>query len=122
MNLYRDVTYGGAGENNIYVNGRPHRYFALYPKGVGKMSFLIPKTHYESFVSDLSRGNRITFNNKSGWFDMRIESQSVHEDVWRYDNYFEYVCFGKGEKVDETILRDIKLSSIIDDSFDSFKI
>ena len=106
---------------NLYVNGKSHHYDSFYQSGRTGSCFLIPKTHLEKFINDLKTGNVILFrNSKKEWIMIEISDQSVHENVWRNEDHFEYVAWGEHNILDEVALRDIKLSFILEDS-DSYQ-
>jgi len=106
---------------NLYVNGKSHHYDSFYQSGRDKSCFLIPKTHLESFETDLKIGNVIVFrNSKKEWIMVEGKQQSIHENIWRNEDHFEYVVWGDFTTLDEVALRDLKLSFLLDDKYQYF--
>ena len=113
---------------NLIINGHQHLYSSvqILPN---KCSFLIPKTHLDVFRKDLTEGHFILFRKATGTYTHNtdgsinpiqewcylddIESTEIFEDVYRYDNFFEFRVFGKNRLADKVISREMKLSILL---------
>lgn len=107
-------------ESNIFLNGRPH-HFSFYRNKFHVHSFLIPKTHFNIFEIDLKQIDlTITFKSEGKFFvleptfDNAQVFYDIYENVWQYDNYFEFKVTGKARTMDEIDIRDFRINTILE--------
>ena len=123
MPMKYNVTDRLNDEYNIYINGEAFYYDHYYRSGE-QSNFLIPHTHLDLFKKSMNRGidfvykmnppSNYDITNEPKWIRVSHEMHMIHEDVYRYENHFEYSIIGKTTILDEIELRDLKLRFLIE--------
>lgn len=109
----RSPIYGEKGIN-IYINGNPIHYFALDLNSYNKFSFLISKEYFQFVSKYINQGNNIFFKrDNNNWFEILIDTCTIHNNIWGYSSYFECKVIGVCKQADNSIIRDMKINSII---------
>lgn len=121
--LRQNIKYGelvGNHEVNLYLNGKEH-HFDFYHRKNNQHSFLIPRTHFSIFEKDLKQFNlSIVFKSEGKFlifeplFDNSPVQFDIYENVWRFENYFEFKVIGKARTMNEVDIRDLRINTILE--------
>ena len=114
--LRQNIKYGD--EVNLYLNGKEH-HFDFYHRKNNQHSFLIPRTHFSIFEKDLKQFNlSIVFKSEGKFliFDPVFDNLyfDIYENVWRFENYFEFKVIGKARTMNEVDIRDLRINTILE--------
>jgi len=116
--LRRNIKY--SNEINLYLNGKEYSYHYHSDKFTTQ-HFLIPRTHLHLFEKDLKQTPlSIVYKSEDKFYCFEpIYPNSVvdfnfYENVWGYENYFEFKVTGKNRLMDEVDIRDFKINTILE--------
>jgi hypothetical protein len=98
---------------NIFLNTKGYQYHYIVKKG--GVSFLIPRTHFEVFNQDLKQDRlSIIYKDKDIFYiSGEIDNIKVYEDVYRFENYFEFKIHSKFIKMDQNDVRDFRIQQVL---------
>jgi hypothetical protein len=116
--LRRNIKY--SNEINLYLNGKAYSY-QFHSDRINTQHFLIPRTHLHLFEKDLKQiPLSIVYKSEGKFYGFEphfpnsVVDFAFFENVWGYENYFEFKVTGKSKLMDEVDIRDLKINTILE--------
>jgi len=116
--LRRNIKY--SNEINLYLNGKEYSY-KFHSDKFNTQHFLIPRTHLNLFEKDLKQiPLSIVYKSEGKFYCFEplypnsVVDFNFYENIWGYEDYFEFKVSGKSKLMDEVDIRDFRINTILE--------